>query len=243
MKKKYFSIKAIWIATFLGGPLVGGFLIASNFYRFNKRDYAFWSIIFSILFTIVFFWLLFRIPDAILDKIPNTLFPIIHAPIFGFLAYRFQKTDIQLLEAEQVPKEHWSKTLGFGVIGLAFTISILFAMASYEPIFPGEKYAYGGMHHELYYEGDNFSEQLLEKIGNNLESWGYFSNEFMGVAHVKEWKTMFIISLYIDKSYWNDQQLIEDINFLKQYLNTDLGKEVTIRLIHDNFTDTEEKVL
>ena len=41
MKNKYFSIRAISVATYLGGPLAGGILISLNFNRFQQKDKAF----------------------------------------------------------------------------------------------------------------------------------------------------------------------------------------------------------
>ena len=66
---KVYKERAIWVGTFLGGPLVAGYLIAENFKVFHQNDRVKKTWIYSIIATIVIFGVAFAIPDNI--KIPK----------------------------------------------------------------------------------------------------------------------------------------------------------------------------
>ncbi|MGB3453203.1 MAG: hypothetical protein WBA59_05210 [Moheibacter sp.] len=60
-KNKIYKDKAIWVGTFLGGPLVAGYYIAENFKAFNDSKKAKKTWFFAILSTIAIFGIVFFI--------------------------------------------------------------------------------------------------------------------------------------------------------------------------------------
>lgn len=78
---KLYSLKSIWIATCLGGPLVFGYMMWKNCISFNQRKKGNIFLIASIVFTICLFSLLVFLPEPIVDKIPNYLITFINAGI------------------------------------------------------------------------------------------------------------------------------------------------------------------
>jgi hypothetical protein len=53
--QKIYSEKNIWRATFLGGPLVAGYLLAENFKAFNEPEKVRKTWIIAVLATIIIF--------------------------------------------------------------------------------------------------------------------------------------------------------------------------------------------
>lgn len=75
---KLFSHKAIIIATFFGGPLAAGYMIKKNFIAQGNIDYANRTFLFSIVLLAMVLTTLFALPEDVVDKIPNTLFPLLY---------------------------------------------------------------------------------------------------------------------------------------------------------------------
>ncbi len=74
--KKLFSQQAVVLATFLGGPMAGGYLIKKNYNVFAEQNKGTWAFVLSTLFTIFMVGLLVLIPEAIWEKVPNMLLPM-----------------------------------------------------------------------------------------------------------------------------------------------------------------------
>lgn len=241
MKSKYFSIRAISIATYLGGPLAGGILISLNFQRFEQKDKAFWTLIISFIATVVLFWMMLQVPEEVIEKIPNFLLPLLYTPVVAYLAERWQKAIILELEEQEGEKEPWWKSAGIGLLGTVLTFAVAFQLAAAEPPFKGEKHLYGELQHEIYYQGKTISEDLLNHFGAELERVGYFSNEFVGAAHIEEWETRYILSIYIDEAYWGNPAVLDELHNIKKGLELMVSKEVSLKMLHPTLTEVKEK--
>lgn len=241
MKNKYFSIKSISVATYLGGPLAGGILVSLNFKRFQQNDKAFWTLIISFLATLVLMWAIFQIPDSMIEKVPNFLIPLLYTPIVAFIAEKLQKQEIQKLEEQEGEKEHWWKAAGVGLLGAILTFAISFQIASSEPPFSGEKFLYGELEHEIYYQGESIDEAFLHSVAVDLERIGYFTNDFTQAAHIEEWKTRYIFSIYIDETFWENEEVLEQLRKFKKKLEQNTTKEVTLKMLHPTLTEVKER--
>src|SRR6266487_6381979 len=88
LRGKIYKDRAIYVGTFLGGPLVAGYLIAENFKIFSEPDRAKKTWIYAIIATVVIFGGIFLIPDTV--KIPNQIIPLIYTGITYYLVQHFQ---------------------------------------------------------------------------------------------------------------------------------------------------------
>jgi hypothetical protein len=82
---KFFSKKAIGIATFFGGPLAAGYLIRENYLSLNKPDEGKNALMIAIATTFLLFTGIFMIPESIMDKIPRQILPIIYTAIIYYI--------------------------------------------------------------------------------------------------------------------------------------------------------------
>lgn len=82
---KLYSSNAIAMATFLGGPLVAGYLLCENYRVLGEEKKAKQAFVLGIIATIVVFGGLLLLPETIVDRIPNYVFPAIFAGIASWI--------------------------------------------------------------------------------------------------------------------------------------------------------------
>jgi len=88
--KRFYSQRAIAIATYFGGPLAAGYLVKKNYETLEQPDSAKRSLVIGIITTILLFAGIFSIPEEIIDKIPNALIPLIYTGIIYLIVERIQ---------------------------------------------------------------------------------------------------------------------------------------------------------
>jgi hypothetical protein len=123
---KIYQDRAIYVGTFLGGPLVAGYFAAENFKQFGQIDKIkpTWTI--SILSTIVIFGCLFLIPNF--EKVPNILVPLTYTGIAQFLIQKYQGTAIKYhLETGGKAFSIW-RAVWVGLVGSLILLVLIFAI-------------------------------------------------------------------------------------------------------------------
>ena len=118
--EKVFSEKAVRIGTFLGGPLVAGYLMAENFKAFNETEKANNTWIISIVSSIVIFAGLFLLPFS--EKIPNSVIPLASTAVVSYLVQKYQGPQIQSHVTLGGQTFGWWRVIIISLIGLAVTI-------------------------------------------------------------------------------------------------------------------------
>lgn len=88
--KKYYSQRSISVATYLGGPLVAGFLIKKNYQTLKEEGNAKKAMLIGIAATLFIFGSVFSIPESVFDKIPNMLIPAIYTGIIYLIVEKTQ---------------------------------------------------------------------------------------------------------------------------------------------------------
>ena len=127
---KLFSQKAISVATVLGGPLAASVLIYHNFRVFEKRKQAINSIFIGILTTILILVTVVTIPEEIMDKIPNIIFPFIYSLIVYFIVEKLQGE--QLVLHKQNGGQFYSawRGAGIGVLSIVVLLAGVYGILS-----------------------------------------------------------------------------------------------------------------
>ena len=115
----------IYVATFIGGPLAAGYLIAKNFQVFKDKEKVALTWSFTIITTILFFLKAYLSRD--ITNLLNQLIPIGYTIIIAFfLVHRFQGRDI----SEHIKQDRqiygWGRAICVGLISLAIT-SLIFS--------------------------------------------------------------------------------------------------------------------
>jgi Na+/alanine symporter len=120
---KVYKDQAIYVGTFLGGPLVAGYLAAENFKQFREPDKVKTAWAIAILATLVIFGGIFLIPNV--DKIPNYIIPIVYTGITQFLIKKYQATAIKShIDAGGQAFSTW-RAVWIGLVGLIFLLAVI----------------------------------------------------------------------------------------------------------------------
>ncbi|MCS7005562.1 MAG: hypothetical protein NZM38_09585 [Cytophagales bacterium] len=90
--RRFYGINTVWICTFLGGPLVAGYMMSENFRTFHKVKEANKTWVISIIFTLLLllFVLFFENVDLFVRIAHFTYTGVVY-----WLATKYQKEDIQ----------------------------------------------------------------------------------------------------------------------------------------------------
>ena len=145
--KRFYSQRAITIATYFGGPLAAGFLVKKNYETLEQPDNARKSLIIGIVSTILIFAGIFSIPEEIIDKIPNALIPLIYTGIIYLIVERVQGESLK--NHKESGGEFYSgwKAAGVGAIamlilaaGIALTAFIAGDLSNTQPDFDAATY-------------------------------------------------------------------------------------------------------
>ena len=242
MSNKYFSNKSIGLATYLGGPISGGFLIALNLRRIDAISKAVWTLIFSLLTTALLFAALLKIPEEIIDKIPSAVIPAVYTPFVILLANKIHGIKIREALEEKENHEHWWKGLVVGLIGTVVTLAIIFGFAMYEPLFPGERITYGEVENEIYLS-EHAERQYADVMYDRLYSMGYFHDDFSGAAYLEKGDGSYKIILYVDESFWENPEIISSLTAFKWGMETETGKSIEVYMRHADLSGEKDKLL
>jgi hypothetical protein len=120
---KLYTENAIRVATFLGGPLAAGYLIADNYKQLGEAKKVQTTWIITIFVTVAIFVLTWFLPE----KTPPYLLPIAYSVATYYLAQNLQGAKIKAHIA--AGGEIWSvwRAVLAGLVGLVIIIAIVFA--------------------------------------------------------------------------------------------------------------------
>lgn len=121
---KLYNDIAVRAGTFIGGPIVAGYLIAENFKLLGQADKVKTTWIYTIIATVVIFGAAFLIRGT--EKIPNYLIPVIYTLIAGYMVRHYQGSQIKNhIEKGGQLYSVW-RALLIGLVGLLITVIIIF---------------------------------------------------------------------------------------------------------------------
>jgi hypothetical protein len=236
MSKKLFTEKQVGISAVIGGPIPPGILFYLNYKRINKDKEAYISLASTFIFTFGLFYTLIKLPDEVIDRIPNAVFTAFYG-IIVYLLYRWflTKKINQLLADGHTKASNWMGTAMI-ILGLALNLLIILAFAISQPAFEGDRINYGGTGHEIYFDKNKTAIDDVNKLGMVLTDSGYFTDEYPVAVHLETWETRYIVTLQIDKEHWDNQEIIQYLNGLKSDLEAAFFKDFTLVLEHYNLS-------
>lgn len=123
---KFYSQRAIGIATFLGGPLAAGYLLRENYLALNKPDEAKKAFVYCILATVFVFGFIFIMPESIMEKVPNQIIPLVYTAIIYYVVEKTQGETLKL--HKELGNEFYSawKAARVGFVSLIFLVLVIF---------------------------------------------------------------------------------------------------------------------
>lgn len=230
---KIFSKRAILGATFLGGPLVAGFLISKNFIVFGDEDAARKSLFLGIISTLLLFLIFLILPENIIDKIPQPVIPIIYTVIIGFLIDELQGDKIEEYMALKGQKASGWLAAGYGFIGMGIIAGFFFVMANTLPPAGYKESVDINANVKIYYQ--DMKKELIQEMAKVLEQSGFFDESQSADLFLSNNSDHYLLKFVLtDASFLSDTTFLTDFNALEDYLNYNLYFEKRIVI---GFTD------
>ena len=229
--KKYFTEKQIYIGTFWGGPIATGLLIYKNFKAIGEESKAIMTLIITLIFSSLLFWGILNIPDGIMTKIPDIIFPLVYTAIV-YLVYRtyFAKLINPKIEEEGNKASNWL-VAGYTLFGLVVSAAVLIWFAYNTSEFEGEIAHFGKANCELYYNPETITQDQVNTLGNLLTLYGYFGDEEQTSAQIQLTDDEYELSLIVLDSYLEDEALLGVLEKLRANISDTFQHKAYIKLI------------
>lgn len=242
--QRIYKDRAIWVGTFLGGPLAAGYLIAENFKAFNETDKANKTWIYAIIATIVVFSGVFLIPDNV--KIPNQIIPLIYTAIAYYFVQHFQGQNITTHISSGGQLFSWWRTIAVGIIGLTITIIPIFGFALLSDSVANASTSaktYGIMKHEIAFDKDNITETEVNQLADGLIKTTFFDEAVTKYVYAKKVNNTYELSLSVLDGIANDSQALQPFIDLRTNLQTLFSNnKITFKLVVDNLDNVVKKL-
>lgn len=210
--KKLYSQRAIGIATYIGGPLAAGILVRQNFINLNKERQGLNSLLFGIVSTFILFAGIFSIPDEIIDKIPNSLIPLIYTGAIYLIVESIQGKDLK--EFKENNGTFYSE---WNAAGIGLLSGILIAAGIFGFIFLQEEDwdidSYNSKI-ELYSANEEQAMKLFEMLDSAPKSQ---ITQFIEDTGIPKWEENLTVLSSIDQIENVPEEYRKQVNLLKEY--------------------------
>jgi hypothetical protein len=241
---KIYKDRAIWAGTFLGGPLVTGYLIAENFKAFNEPAKAKKTWIISILATIVIFGTAFLIADSI--NVPNQIIPLIYTAIAYYIVQKFQESNITAHINAGGQFFSWWRTIGISILGVIITLAIIFGFALVFESITGTSIAtktYGKIKHKIAYDANSLTEAEADKMAEAFVQTNFFDEEIAKYVYAIKENNNYEISLSVIEGTGDDPQALQYFTDLRtdfQALFT--NNKIIFKLVVDDLENVVKRI-
>lgn len=223
-KLRFYSQRAIAIATFFGGPLAAGYLVRQNFINLDKEDYGKYALIIGVLSTLLIFVVIFSIPEHIIEKIPSPLIPAIYTLIIYFIIEKLQGE--KLNEHKKSNGEFQSAWKAAGV-GFICTVIISGGVLGYVYLatdnFDAKKY---DSQLAIFSENESIALELFNKIEHSQKQELLTFIDSIGLPL---WEINIKILDELDKMEGIYEELIIQNGILRNYCNLRIEQYKIIR--------------
>ncbi len=218
---KIYKDRAIWAGTFLGGPLVAGYLIAENFKVFGDTDKVKKTWIFAIVATVVIFGGIFLVPD--IDKIPKHIIPIIYTAIAYVLVQHYQGAKINSHISAGGQLFNWWRAAGIGLVGAIITFLSILGIAYLSDSVANASVTtktYGIMKHEIDFDKSNISEKEVDNLADGFVKTTFFAQAVAKKVYAKKVGNNYELSFACDKSVTSSSDALEPFLQLRNDMQT-----------------------
>jgi len=122
---KLYKENHIALATFLGSPLIGGYLIGENFRHLGEKRSARISWIIAVIATLIIVAVVFLVPGV--PNLPSYVIPLTYVSLIRLAVQKYQRTDLQSHEANSGQFYSIWRAVAISLIGLALLLVVVFA--------------------------------------------------------------------------------------------------------------------
>jgi len=192
---KLYTQRAIAVANYLGSPIAASILIRKNLINLGKEKQGLYALLLGIAATVLIFAGLFSLQDAIIDKIPGPLIPLIYTGITAGIVHWLMGKTLEEHQAKNGPFYPVSRAVGIGVALAAVYVGAFFAIMYSQP----DEWDYMAYNDKIEQFNNNENEALVlfemfESDANPTEL-----NRFIEEIGLPKWKENVVIIRNLEK--------------------------------------------
>jgi hypothetical protein len=166
-QQKLYTEQAIAIATFLGGPLGGSYLLSLNYMLLGEEEAGQRTMKWGLAGTVLMLLLFFLLPENVSDAVPNIVYSMAFTGLFYYLAKRLQGE--YLAEHRQLRggfMTRW-RAVGVGLISMVIAVVVAVSITAFLPD-QEHKVKYGAAGHTIYFDEETVTASEARKVANIL---------------------------------------------------------------------------
>lgn len=242
-EQKIYKEREIIFGAYLGGPLVGGYMLAENFKVLQQRDKVKKTWLFTILITFIMLGIAMILPDSI--NFPNFLFPLIYTFIGVLVFNSYQKTKVQAHIQANGAVHSWGRTIGVSIIGLAIFVSIVLCIVGLTQLsyLKADTKTYGIVKNEISYDKENITEVEIDKVAEGFKTMGFFDDEIPKYIFVEKEGNSYVISVSCSEIIKTDNDACEYfIELRKEMQNLYPGNKLIFNLFVDDIENVVKRI-
>lgn len=237
-KEKVYKNKMIWTGTFLGGPLVTGYMMAENFKAFNEPEKAKKTWIYTIIVTSVILGIIFLLPDA-----PSRIFPIAYSAIAYILVQFFQEKNIENHISLGGKLFNWWRTIAVSVIGIVvLMVPIIIGFLVFGEEVQLQSKTYGPTHNEVVYD-QSITEREVNNVAQALKNAAFFDDASTRYALVKKIENSYDIYISVEDGATSQYPVIQAFTNLRSDVQKSFpNNKIIICLFVDDIDNVVKKI-
>ncbi|MFD3000387.1 hypothetical protein ACFS7Z_08460 [Pontibacter toksunensis] len=210
-ERKVYTTNSIWYATFLGGPLTAGYLIAENFKTLGQRNKVLATWVITILATII----IFKLSEYVTSH--RYALPLFCAGVAWLIAMNVQGKKIKSYVSAEGRTFSVIHCIGVGVVWCALTVLPLIGYAYFaDPFYNTATAYYGQLRHEVYYTKNIYYGEV-DKVVDALTQSGYFGEDYQRFIFLEKKDDKYIVSIFIEEDCLNDQETVDYLEEVRLY--------------------------
>lgn len=232
---KLFNASAVTLATFLGSPLAGAFLIALNFHRLNRKRAANVAILLGVIGTASLFGIAFVLPEGI----PPLLIGLPPLILMNSLAKFIQGKELQLHAVRHGQLGSRWVAAGIALICLALVFILLFVGVFIEGAGIRAKTINYSPVEEIRFSGKSNQSDAL-KLGDLLKQIQFFDGQRSKTVLVEKNDARTAVSFVLNNGRWDDPIIVAFFRRTGESLAASLGRPLLIRLCNSELVVKKE---
>jgi hypothetical protein len=227
---RLYSVSQIGVATFIGAPLAGCWLMARNFARLNMPDKARRTRLYGLLSTVALIVVAYLLA-AFVPHFPSSVIPAAYTGTMIALARQHQGAQLTAHHAAKGLRPSYAGVFGISLVSLVICTAALLGAAF---VVPEDKVVVAEGHEVYFQEGATADE--ARNLGSYLTQTGYFRPGHEAAAFVEQNRGVYTISFVVNDGAWNNAEIVAQFEVLR----TDMQKQklfgnqpIAIHLVND----------
>ncbi|HEY0048916.1 MAG TPA: hypothetical protein VGB68_06510 [Pyrinomonadaceae bacterium] len=205
--EKIFKDREVWVGTFLGGPLVAGYMIAHNFKTFGDGARARKTWIIAFAATLALFGIALFAPY--IERIPQVAIPLVYTGMAFVLVRLYQGEKIAVFVGAGGRIHSWWRTIGVTIAGMVITfVPFLGAAYAVEAVRNANVVAkkYGASGHEIAFDKTNLAESEIDALAAGFEQNNFFDDGGSWYVYVRKIENSYEIFVSVERGISNRPQ-------------------------------------